>query len=73
MRIGQFTKYKQYIGSIEYDPEDEIYYGELLGIDDSVSYHADSIIDLEKHYHETVDDYIGFKKQISEDLVCISH
>lgn len=73
MRIGQFVEYKSYIGSIEYDKEDRIYYGKLLDIDDLVSYHADNIIELEKHYHEAVDDYIEFKKEIGQELVCISH
>lgn len=65
MRIGQFIEYKDYIGSIEYDPEDKIYYGKLLHIDDLINYHADTIIELDKHYHEAVDDYIEFKKQIA--------
>lgn len=66
MRIGQFVEYKGYIGSIEYDSEDNLYYGELLNIDDSVNYHADSIIDLEKHYHEAVDDYIDLMIEIEK-------
>lgn len=28
--IGQFVEYKGYIGTIEYDEEDELYYGKLL-------------------------------------------
>lgn len=66
MRIGQFVEYKGYIGSIEYDPEDKVHYGTLLNIRDLVNYHADNIIDLEKHYHEAVDDYIEFKKAIGK-------
>lgn len=72
MRIGQFVRYKNYIGCIEYDPEEKIYYGKLLDIDDLVSYHADNIINLEKYYHDAIDDYIEFKKEIGEDLVCIT-
>lgn len=73
MRIGQFVEYKGYIGSIEYDPEDKIYYGEILNIDDSVCYHDTDIIDLGKRSHEAVDNYIEFKKEIGKGLVCISH
>lgn len=72
MRIGQFVEYKGYIGSIEYDPEDKIHYGHLLGIDDSVNYHGRTGLELYKHYREAVDDYIEFKKEIGKDLVCIS-
>lgn len=66
MKIGQFTEYRGYVGSIEYEPEDNIYYGKLLDIDDLVNYHANNIIYLEKHYQEAVDDYIEFKKELHE-------
>ena len=49
-----------------YDEEDELHYGKLLDIDDFVNYHADNLIDLEKQYHNAVDDYIEFKKEISK-------
>ena len=65
MRIGQFVAYKGYIGSIEYDPEDNYYYGKLLNTDDFVNYHANSIIELEEYYHKAINNYIDFKKEIS--------
>jgi predicted HicB family RNase H-like nuclease len=64
MVIGYFTKYKDYTGSIEYDLEDKLHYGKLMYIKDLVCYHADNIVDLEKYFHEAVDDYIDFKKEI---------
>lgn len=66
MRIGQFVEYKGCVGSIVYDQDDKIYYGQLLNIDDLVNYHADNIIDLEKHYHDAVDDYIEFKRVVGK-------
>lgn len=66
MRIGQFVEYKGYIGTIEYSPEDKLYYGSLL-IDDFVNYHADNLIDLENQYHNAVDGYIEFKKEIGKE------
>ncbi len=64
MKIGQFVEYRGYIGSIEYDQEDKLYYGKLLNTRDFVNYHADNIMSLESHYHEAVDDYIKVKKEI---------
>ena len=66
MRIGQFVEYKGYIGSIEYDPEDKLHYGSLLNTDDFVNYHADNVIDLEKQFHNAVDDYIAIKKEVGK-------
>ena len=46
MRIGQFVEYKGYVGTIEYSPEDNIYYGHLLNIEDSISYDGSSVEEL---------------------------
>ena len=51
-------KYKDYLGSVEYSPEDNILHGSLAGIVDSVSYHGRSIDELRGAFEEAVDDYI---------------
>lgn len=66
MHIGYFPKYKGCEGSIEYDAKDKICYGKLTNIEDLVTYEANDIGDLEKQYHEAVDEYIEFKKEIKE-------
>ena len=48
MRIGQFAKYKGYIGSIEYEPDDDSYHGLLVNTDDFVNYVGDSIVEDRK-------------------------
>lgn len=68
MKIGQFIEYKGYIGSIEYDPDDKIYYGSLQNIKDSISYHAKYGDELLQRYHETVDRYIKFKEDIENGI-----
>ena len=68
MRIGQFIEYKGYVGTIEYSPEDNIYHGHLLNIDDSINYDGTSIEELYMDYQEAVDFYIGLKKDIEEEL-----
>lgn len=68
MRIGEFTEYNGYLGSIEYDPEDKLYYGSLLNIDDFINYHAGDVVDLEKHFHDAVDGYIEFKEEIENGI-----
>ena len=66
MRIGKFVEYKGYVGTIEYDPEDKIYYGKLDEIDDFVNYDAVDVVYLEKQFHDAVDDYIEFKRIIGK-------
>ena len=66
MLIGQFYDYKGYSGTIEYDTEDKIHYGKLLGIRDLVNYHANSIDELYENFRYAVDDYIEFKKEVGK-------
>ena len=67
MRIGQFIEYKGYVGTIEYSPEDNIYHGCLLNIDDSINYDGTNIEELYMDYQEAVDFYIELRKDIEEE------
>ena len=66
MRVGQFVKYKGYIGSIDFCPDDKSYYGEILDIDDFVNYQAENVIYLHDEFHKAVNDYIEFKKMTNK-------
>ncbi len=50
--------YKGYHARIDYDDEDGIFIGRLLGIRDGVGFHADSVDGLRAAFHEAVDDYL---------------
>jgi len=50
--------YNGYSARIEYDDEDEIFFGRLAGIRDGVSFHADTVAELKAAFHEAVDDYV---------------
>ena len=62
MYIGNFEEYRGYIGSINYDPEDNVYYGKLLNMMHVITYQGNDIADLEKDYHETVDWFIDLEE-----------
>lgn len=51
--------YKGYTARIEYDAEDQILFGRLVGITDVVTFHGASVAELEAALRETVDDYIA--------------
>jgi predicted HicB family RNase H-like nuclease len=69
--------HKNYMAAIEFDPEDEIFTGRLLGINDVVSFHASTVKELKAAFHEAVDDYIELcaktgkqpEKQMSGNLM----
>ena len=50
--------YKGYAASVELEPEDGVFVGRLLGINDVVGFHAESVGALQAAFHEAVDDYI---------------
>lgn len=55
-------KYKGYVGSIEFSPEDNLLFGELLGIDGLVNYEGTTMQELTDSFHEAVEDYLAFCK-----------
>lgn len=54
--------YKDYIGSVHYSTEDEVFYGELEGINDLISYEGSSVSELKAAFEEAVEDYIELCK-----------
>lgn len=56
-------KYKEYRAKIEYDSDDNIFVGEVLGLNDVLSFHANNTADLEKHFHDCIDEYLNMCKK----------
>lgn len=51
-------KYKGYLGTVEYSPEDHCLYGKLAYIRDLINYEATTVADLEAQFRQAVDDYL---------------
>ena len=66
MKKDNFLKYKNYIGSVEYDLTDKCLYGKILFIDDLVTYEGETIEELENAFHEMVDDYLETCKELGK-------
>ncbi|WP_061214025.1 type II toxin-antitoxin system HicB family antitoxin [Syntrophomonas wolfei] len=50
--------YKDYIGSVHYSTEDEVFFGKIEGINDSISFEGSSVTELKAAFEEAVEDYI---------------
>ena len=50
--------YNGYFAKVEFDPEDHIFIGRIVGIRDIVSFHGESVNELETAFHEAVDNYL---------------
>lgn len=51
-------EYKEFIGSVRFSADDEVFHGKLEGIDDLVSYEGTTVVELKKNFRKAVDDYI---------------
>lgn len=58
--------FRNYIASIEYDPEDKIFVGHLVGIQDIVSFHGSSVTELEAAFHDAVNHYLAVCAKIGQ-------
>ncbi|MDP1620977.1 MAG: type II toxin-antitoxin system HicB family antitoxin [Bacteroidales bacterium] len=56
-------KYMDYIGSVSFSAEDEVFYGKIEYINDLITFESDNAHDLKKAFEESVDDYIAFCKE----------
>ena len=60
-------EYKGYSGYVHFDTDDNIYNGWILDISDMVFFCALKESEIEKEFHNAVDDYVEFKKECGRD------
>jgi predicted HicB family RNase H-like nuclease len=50
--------YKDFIGSAHFNTEDNVFYGEIEGIDSLISFEGQTVPELKKSFEESVNDYL---------------
>lgn len=60
--MNEFLKYKGYSAQIQFSAEDDVFYGQILGINELVNFQGDSVKSLKKAFEEAVDDYLDTGK-----------
>ena len=55
---ADMMRYKDYRAVIAYDEEDGIFVGEVFGISDSLNFHGTSVEELQKSFHDCIENYI---------------
>lgn len=58
--------YKGYAAKVEFDDEAMIFHGEVIGIRDVVTFQGKSIKEIEKAFHDSVNDYLDLCKERGE-------
>jgi predicted HicB family RNase H-like nuclease len=58
--------YKGYAARVDYDDRDHIFVGRVLGIDDIIGFHAESVGELRRAFQEAIDDYLASCQELGK-------
>ena len=58
--------YKEYAARVEFDSDDRIFTGRLAGIDDIVTFHGESVRELEIEFQAAVDSYLEMSDRLGK-------
>lgn len=56
--MKNMLKYKEFLGSVEFSAEDEVFFGKVEGVDDLVTFEATTVEGLKIAFQESVEDYL---------------
>jgi predicted HicB family RNase H-like nuclease len=59
--------YKGYFARVEFDPDDHIFVGHIMGIRDVVGFHGESVVELDAAFREAVNDYLAACKKLNQE------
>lgn len=65
--MSSSLNYKGYCAKVEFDAEDRIFTGRIIGIRDVVGFHGESVAELETAFHEAVDNYVAACKELGQE------
>jgi len=60
--------YKNFIGTINYSPEDNVLFGKVEGINDLITFEGKSVDEIKKNFYEAVDDYLELCKRTGKEV-----
>ncbi len=59
--------YKGYYAKVEFDSEDHIFVGHIIGIRDVVGFHGESVNELENAFSKAVDNYLAACAELGQE------
>ncbi|MCK5102057.1 MAG: type II toxin-antitoxin system HicB family antitoxin [Cyclobacteriaceae bacterium] len=64
--MKDILKYKDFIGSVHFSTDDEVFHGKLIGIDDLVTFEGSSVVELKESFKEAVEDYLELCSNVNK-------
>jgi len=65
--MNNIFTYNEFVGSVNFAAEDEIFCGRIKGINDLVTFEGNSVSDLKIAFEESVDKYIELCHEVGKD------
>jgi len=53
-------EYKGYFAKVEFDDEASIFHGEIINLRDVITFEGETVEELRKAFHDSVEDYLEF-------------
>ena len=61
--MNDMIQYKNYVGSVHYSDEDQIFYGKVEYIRSLISFEGENVVNLRANFEEAIDDYLSLCQQ----------
>lgn len=65
--MSNILNYKSYYTEVEYDKEAGVLFGKIEGIKDLVTFQSESAADIEKEFHNAVDEYLAICEELGKE------
>ena len=65
--MSNSLEYKGYHGVVEFSADDNVFFGKIFGINELVTFEGDSVKQLEKSFHDAVEEYIAMCKEMGKE------
>jgi predicted HicB family RNase H-like nuclease len=66
--MKDYLIHDDFIGSVHFQAEDEIFFGKIEGIDDLITFEGKSVAELKKAFKEAVEDYLDTCNRHGKDI-----
>ena len=60
--------YKEFVGSVHFSADDEVFYGKIEGIDDLITFEGSQVNELKEAFTDAVEDYIELCKKQGKSI-----
>lgn len=62
----KYLNYKNYFANVEFDAEDRIFTGRVVGVTDVIGFHGESVQELEVAFSEAIENYLAACEKLDQ-------